>query len=84
MSRTNLFDLLSSHFDITTELALAKKQLDYIAARGVYFVETDAQYRRLIFGNMSLSDIRKTYCKIDQRKAMEAVIEDEKNENGIR
>lgn len=70
--------------DYSAEMdALAKKQLDYIAARGVYFVETDAQYRRLIFGNMSLSDIRKTYCKIDQRKAMEAVIEDEKNENGV-
>lgn len=62
---------------------IAKIQLDYVAARGEYFVETDAQYRRLIYGNMSLADIQKTYCKIDQRKAMEEAIKNGENENGV-
>ena len=63
---------------------MSQKQLDYLAARGVYFVETDAQYKRLVYGNMSLADIQRTYCKINQRKVMEEVMRNEKNANGIR
>ena len=70
--------------DYSTEIDKIKdKQLDYLSARGAYFVDTDAQYRRLVYGQMSLADIRQTYCKIEQRKSMEEVIQNEKDENGV-
>lgn len=68
----------------TSEMAdLKQKQQDFLAARAAYFLETDAQYRRLVYGNMSLLDIRQAYCKIDQRVVMEEVMRKEKGENAV-
>lgn len=77
---TNYIDVLmresADSFDSAKE-ELVEKQLAFIKARGEYFADTDSKYRKLVYGNMSLSEIREVYCKLNQQETMKTIQSEE-------